>query len=254
MSGASGLRAAGAPQWDLPGPRQNLLLGALPAADFEALAERLEPVALATRELLYAPGSPSAHAWFPGTAIISLQQVIEGRPGSEVALVGREGMVGLVAVLGELPSSRQACVHCAGHAWRLPAADLRERFDASPALRALLLRHAQGLMAQIAQNGVCYRLHSVEQQVCRRLLMSMDRLGSREIPITHEALAGALGVRREAVTLAACRLLADGLLQGGRGRIVVLDRDGLERRSCECYQTLRLETQRLLGSAAGVGR
>jgi CRP-like cAMP-binding protein len=248
------LRVGAKSQWDVPGPRQNLLLGALPEEEFEALAPCLEPVALAARERLYSPGTPAAHAWFPGTAIISLQQALESRPGSEVALVGREGMVGLVAVLGDMPSTRQACVHCAGHGWRLPAARLREHFDASPALRALLLRHAQGLMAQIAQNGVCYRLHSVEQQVSRRLLMSMDRLGSREIPITHEALAGALGVRREAVTLAACRLLADGLLQGGRGRIVVVDRDGLERRACECYQTLRTETQRLLGAAAGAPR
>lgn len=254
MNAVTPARTRGQGQWDLPGPRQNLILGALPAADFEALEARLEPVSLAVRELLYSPDSPAAHAWFPGTAVLSLQQVIDGRPGSEVALVGREGMVGLVAVLGDLPSSRQACVHCAGFAWRMPAAALREHFDASPALRALLLRHAQGLMAQIAQNGVCYRLHSVEQQVCRRLLMSMDRLGSREIPVTHEVLAGALGVRREAVTLAACRLLADGLVQGGRGRIVVLDRDGLERRACECYQTLRAETLRLLGPAAAAPR
>ena len=210
MSGrdAASLRVAGNGHWDLPGPRQNLLLGALPPVEYDALAVHLEPVSLAVRELLFAPGTPARHAWFPGSAIVSLQQVIEGRPGSEVALVGREGMVGLVAVLGDLPSTRQACVHCAGHGWRLPAAALRERFDASPVLRALLLRHAQGLMAQIAQNGVCYRLHSVEQQVCRRLLMSMDRLGSRDIPVTHEVLAGALGVRREAVTLAASRLLA----------------------------------------------
>ena len=240
--------------WDRPGPRQNLLLEALPAADFNALEPHLELVSLAAREVVYGPDSPAAYAWFPGTAIISLQQVLEGRPGSEVALVGREGMVGLVAVLGDLQSTRQACVHCAGHAWRIPADVLREHFDASPPLRALLLRHAQGLMAQIAQNGVCYRLHSVEQQVCRRLLMSMDRLGSREIPVTHEALAGALGVRREAVTLAACRLLGDGLLQGGRGRMVIADRDGLEKRACECYQTLRVETQRLLGAGSGVPR
>ena len=247
-------RVGGPAQWDLPGPRQNLLLGALPAPEFEALAPHLEFTMLAARELLYAPDSQAAHAWFPGTAVISLQQALEGRSGSEVALVGREGMVGLVAVLGELPSTRQACVHCAGHAWRLSAAVLRERFDASPALRALLLRHAQGLMAQIAQNSVCYRLHSVEQQVSRRLLMSMDRLGSREIPVTHEALAGALGVRREAVTLAACRLLADGLVQGGRGRIVIVDRDGLERRACECYQAVRAETQRLLAASPNASR
>ena len=240
--------------WDLPGPRQNLLLAALPPADFDALAPQLEPVALAARELLQASGNRAEYAWFPGSAIISLQQVIEGRPGSEVALVGREGMVGLVAVLGDLSSTRQACVHCAGHAWRIPAQALRARFDASPALRALLLRHAQALMAQIAQNGVCYRLHSVEQQVCRRLLTSMDRLGSREIPITHEVLAGALGVRREAVTLAACRLLADGLIEGGRGRMVVADREGLEQRACECYQTLRSETDRLFGKPALTGR
>lgn len=252
MSTGSQLRASGRGHWDLPGPRQNLLLGALPGPDFELLSRHLEPVMLAARDQLYAPDQPGEHAWFPGSAILSLQQVIDGKPGSEVALVGREGMVGLAPVLADLPSTRRACVHCAGHAWKLPAAVLRERFDASPPLRTLLLRHAQGLMAQIAQNGVCYRLHSVEQQVCRRLLMSMDRLGSREIPVTHEALAGALGVRREAVTLAACRLLADGLLQGGRGRIVVLDREGLEQRACECYQTLRAETERL-ANASGDG-
>ena len=239
----------GAPR-ELPGPRQNLLLAALPQEDFAHLAAHLEPVALVSRQRLYGPDLPAASAWFPGTAIVSLQQVLDGRPGSEVALVGREGMGGLAAVLGDMPNSRQASVHCAGHGWRLPAQVLRDRFDASPAMRALLLRHAQGLMAQIAQNGVCYRLHSVEQQVCRRLLMSMDRLGSREVPVTHEALAGALGVRREAVTLAACRLLADGLLQGGRGRIVVLDRAGLERRACECYQAVRSETERLSAGSA----
>jgi CRP-like cAMP-binding protein len=241
-------------QWSPPGPRQNLLLASLPPADFDVLAAHMEPVALSARQRLYGPDAPATYAWFPGTAVISLQQVIDGKAGSEVALVGREGMVGLVAVLGDLPNTRQACVHCAGHAWRVPSAMLRQCFDASPELRALLLRHAQGIMAQIAQNGVCYRLHSVEQQVCRRLLMSMDRLGSREIPVTHEALAGALGVRREAVTLAACRLLADGLLQGGRGRMVVLDREGLERRACECYQTLRLETQRLMAVAPAATR
>jgi CRP-like cAMP-binding protein len=245
VSVQGGVHAQVRRSWDLPGPRQNQLLGALPERDLAALSVYLEPVSLGVREQLYGPDDPAAHAWFPGTAVISLQQVLDGRPGSEVALVGREGMVGLAGVLGDTPTTRRACVHCAGHAWRLPADRLRSHFDASPALRALLLRHAQGLMAQIAQNGVCYRLHSVEQQVCRRLLMSMDRLGSREIPVTHEALASALGVRREAVTLAACRLLADGLVQGGRGRIVVLDRAGLELRACECYHTLRAETERL---------
>ena len=250
MSAASGAQQCPSTAWGVPGPRQNRLLDALPADEFEALARWLEPVMLGTRDVLYGPAAPAAYAWFPSPCVLSLRQMLDGRPSSEVAMVGREGMVGLVAVLGDLPNSRHACVQCAGQAWRLPAACLRERFDASPALRSLLLRHAQGLMAQIAQNGVCYRLHSVEQQLSRRLLMCMDRLAGAEIPVTHEALAGALGVRREAVTLAACRLLADGLVRGGRGRIVVLDRAGLEQRACECYQTLRGEAQRLAGPPA----
>lgn len=254
MSAAGGLHQRDRVAWGLRGPCQNSLLGALPPDEFEALARWLEPVMLTIRDTLYGPDAPAAWAWFPSTSIISLRQMLDGRPSSEVALVGREGMVGLSAVLGDLPSSRHACVQCAGQAWRLPADCLRERFDASPALRSLLLRHTQGLMAQIAQNGVCYRLHSVEQQLCRRLLMCMDRLGIPEIPVTHESLAGALGVRREAVTLAACRLLADGLVQGGRGRITVLDRTRLEQRACECYATLREEARRLAGPATGVDR
>jgi len=247
MSAVPGARRQDPTRLDSPGPRLNRLLASLPEEDFEAIAPALEPVTLVARGTLNGAGERLDHAWFPTTAIISLQQVLEGRPSSEVAMVGREGMVGLGIVLGDPASSRHACVHCPGQAWRLPGALLRERFDRSAPLRSILLRQAQALMAQIAQNGVCYRLHSVEQQVCRRLLMSLDRLMTQEVPVTHEALANALGVRREAVTLAACRLLSDGLLRSSRGRIAVLDRPGLERRACECYASLHGELERLLG-------
>lgn len=234
--------------WAALGPRQNQLLSALPESDYELVQPHLEPVPVPCGMVLCHADVRARFAYFPTTAIISLQQILAGKPSSEVAIAGRDGMCGISIVMGDMPASRRATVHCAGHAYRLKAEVLRDLFVQSPELRTLLLRYAQVQMAQVAQNAVCYRLHSVEQQVCRRLLMSLDRLLSPEIPVTHEVLACALGVRREAVTLATCRLFSEGLLHCSRGRIVVLDRVALERRSCECYAALQHEASRLMPS------
>lgn len=238
MTGASG--------WAAPSPRQNFLLDAFPEATYSRLLSGLESVSLRCGALISPSNARASHAWFPTSAIISLQQDLDGKAGSEVALVGRDGMCGISIVVGDGCSSRRAMVHCAGHAYRLPADVLQAEFEASPGLRAPLLRYFQAQMAQVAQNAACYRLHSVEQQVCRRLLMLLDRLPSQEIPVTHELLAGALGVRREAITLACSRLLAEDIIQRGRGRIRVLDRDQLERHACECHLSLQREVARLL--------
>lgn len=234
-----------ASKWAAASPRQNFLLQALPDDAYSRLQAHLEPVLLECGVVISPPDACASHAWFPTSAIISLQQDIDGRAGSEVALIGRDGLCGMSIVVGDGYSSRRATVHCAGQAYRLPAEVLLEEFDASPAMRASLLRYFQAQMAQVAQNAACYRLHSVEQQVCRRMLMLLDRLPALEIPVTHELLAGALGVRREAITLACSRLLAEGIIQPGRGRIRVLDRDRLESHACECHLSLRREVSRL---------
>ncbi len=238
-----------APRWAASSPRQNFLLQALPDEAYLRLHARLEPMSLECGVVISPPDARASHAWFPTSAIISLQQDLDGKAGSEVALIGRDGLCGMSIVVGDGCSSRRATVHCAGQAYRLPAQVLQEEFEASLALRANLLRYFQAQMAQVAQNAACYRLHSVEQQVCRRMLMLLDRLPAQEIPVTHEMLASALGVRREAITLACARLLAEGIIQRGRGRIRVLDLGRLESRACECHLSLRSEVARLSPSA-----
>lgn len=238
-----------ASKWAASSPRQNFLLRALPDDAYSRLHARLEPVSLERGVVISPPDARANHAWFPTSAIISLQQDLDEKAGSEVALIGRDGLCGMSIVVGDGCSSRCATVHCAGHAYRLAAEVLQEEFDASPALRINLLRYFQAQMAQVAQNAACYRLHSVEQQVCRRMLMLLDRLPALEIPVTHELLAGALGVRREAITLACSRLLAEGIIQPGRGRIRVLDRERLESHACECHLSLQREVARLSPAA-----
>ncbi len=238
-----------APKWAASSPRQNFLLHVLPDEAYSRLHARLELIFLERGIVISPPDIRASHAWFPTSAIISLQQDLDGKAGSEVALIGRDGLCGMSIVVGDGYSSRRATVHCAGHAYRLPADVLQEEFEASPALRANLLRYFQAQMAQVAQNAACYRLHSVEQQVCRRMLMLLDRLPVLEIPVTHEMLASALGVRREAITLACARLLAEGIIQPGRGRIRVLGRDRLESRACECHLSLQREVARLSPAA-----
>lgn len=239
-----------ASKWAAAHPRQNSLLEALPDEAYARLHAHLEPMSLACGIVISPPDAFSSHAWFPTSAIVSLQQDLDGKAGSEVALIGRDGMCGMSIVVGDGCSSRRATVHCAGTAYRLPAEILQQEFEATPAFRVIVLRYFQAQMAQVAQNAACYRLHSVEQQVCRRLLMLLDRLPAMEIPVTHEMLANALGVRREAITLACSRLLAEGIIQPGRGRIRVLDSDRLESHACECHLSLQREVVRLSPSAA----
>ena len=238
-----------ASSWLATGPSQNKLLECLPEPALARLLPHLELTKLDAAAVLSASDVPATHAWFPISAIVSLQQDVDGKPGSEVALVGRDGMCGISIVVGDGCSTRRTTVHCAGLAYRLPAPVLREQFVGTPILRVLLLRYFQAQMAQVAQNAACYRLHSVDQQVCRRLLMLLDQLPTQEIAVTHELLAGAIGVRREAVTLACSRLLAEGIVQPGRGRIRVLDRTRLAGHACECHHSLQSEVARLLASA-----
>ena len=231
--------------WPAAGPRQNTLLYCVPEPAFSRLQPSLELVSLECAALLGGSDLPASHAYFPTSAIVSLQQDVDGKPGSEVALVGRDGMCGVSIVVGDGCSTRRTTVHCAGQAYRLPAQVLREQFSDTPDLRSVLLRYFQAQMAQVAQNAACNRLHSVDQQVCRRLLMLLDRLPSLEIVVTHELLAGAIGVRREAITLACSRLVAEGIVQAGRGRIRVLDVDRLATLACECHRSLQSEVARL---------
>lgn len=237
-------------KWAESHPRQNFLLEALPDHAYSRLHLHLEPMPVAHGLVISPPDARASHAWFPTSAIISLQQDIDGKAGSEVALIGRDGMCGISIVVGDGCSSRRASVHCAGMAYRLPGEVLQREFEATPAFRVIVLRYFQAQMAQVAQNAACYRLHSVDQQVCRRMLMLLDRLPALEIPVTHEMLANALGVRREAITLACARLLAEGIIQPGRGRIRVLDPDRLESHACECHLSLQREVLRLSPVAA----
>ena len=232
------------------GPRQNQLLAALPDHEYERVLPHLEYIAMPVSAVLCESGATVSHAYFPTTSIVSLQQVLNSGASSEVAVVGRDGMIGIAAFTGSDAASNRATVHCAGMGYRLAADVVRDEFARGGAFRSMCLRHAQVRMAQIAQTAVCYRHHSVDQQVCRRLLMNLDRLMSAEIPVTHELMAATLGVRREAVTLATCRLQSEGLIASSRGRIVVIDRKKLEAHSCECYLALGKEVNRLLNLGA----
>jgi len=228
------------------GPRQNQLLAALPNWAYERLLPHLESSPLPSGAIVCDAGARVRHGYFPTTAIISLQQVLTNEVTSEVAVIGRDGMFGITLLTGGDVSSHRASVHCAGMGFRLKSSVLKAEFDEPGPLRNLLLRYAQVRIAQIAQTAVCYRHHTVDQQVCRRLLMDLDRLISSEIPVTHELMAATLGVRREAVTLATGRLQADGLIACSRGRIQVLERRQLEARACECYRALNKEVARVL--------
>ncbi len=227
------------------GPLQNQLLASLPAASIYRVQPHLESVAINAGSVLCESGSVPECCYFPTTAVISLLQVLASGSMSEVAIAGRDGMIGICVFTGANINTR-AVAHCAGFAYRLRSEILQREFDVGGDFRQLMLRYTQVRIAQVAQTLVCYRYHSVDQQVSSRLLMSLDRLISPEIPVTHEVLSSALGVRREAVTLATCRLQAEGIIGHSRGRITVLDRKRLERRACECYAALTAETLRLL--------
>jgi CRP-like cAMP-binding protein len=230
-------------------PGRNHLLAALPEKEFIALRPYLEGVSLPLGEVLYEPGSRMRHAYFPTTAIVSLHYVTESGASSESAGVGNEGVVGISLFMGGETTPSSAVVQCAGLAFRLESRLLKQEFNRAGALQQLLLRYTQALITQISQTAACNRHHSVEQRLCRWLLLTLDRLPSPDLIMTQELIASMLGVRREGITEAAGRLQGDGYIRYRRGHISVLDRAGLEARSCECYAVVRDEVRRLLPDA-----
>ena len=229
-----------------PSLRHNHLLAALPPDELERLAPHLELVPLQLGDMLYEPGSQLRHAFFPTTSIVSLHYVTESGASAETAGVGNEGVVGVSLFMGGDTTCSSAVVQTAGQAWRLDRHVLKEEFDRAGPLQRLLLRYTQALMTQMAQTAVCNRHHSLEQQLCRWLLLTLDRLPGKELTMTQELVAGMLGVRREGVTEAAGKLQRAGLISYRRGHISVLDRQGLEAHACECYGVVRKEMMRLL--------
>src|SRR5664279_2862476 len=209
-------------------PNQNYILAALPTAEIEPLVAHLELVPMRLGEILYEPGGQLQHAYFPTTAIVSLHYVTQSGASTETAGVGNEGVVGISLFMGGDTTPSSAVVQTAGHAYRLAGRKLKQEFDRAGMLQRLLLRYTQALMTQMAQTAVCNRHHSVEQQLCRWLLLTMDRVPARELVMTQELVASMLGVRRESVTEAAGNLQTAGYIRYRRGHIAVLDRAGLE--------------------------
>jgi CRP-like cAMP-binding protein len=225
---------------------QNHLLAALPSAEFKFLAPNLELVDLPLGEMIYEPGVQLQYAYFPTTSIVSLHYVMESGSSAESAGVGNEGMVGISLFMGGGTTSSSAVVQIAGEAYRLERRILKQEFDRGGLLQKLLLRYTQALMTQMSQTAACNRHHSVEQQLCRWLLLTSDRMPTNDLVITQEWVAGMLGVRREGITEAAGNLQRAGLINYRRGHISVLDRAGLEKRVCECYAVVKTEMNRLL--------
>jgi CRP-like cAMP-binding protein len=239
-------RLIGSSKTTVPSPNQNRLLAALPAEEFERLEPQLELVALPLGEILYDPGEQMRHAYFPTTAIVSLHYVMASGASAEAAGVGNEGVVGISLFMGGNTTPSSAVVQTAGHAYRLEARLLRQAFDGAGLLRGLLLRYTQALITQMVQTAACNRHHSVEQQLCRWLLLTLDRIPTGDLVMTQELVASMLGVRREGITQAAGKLQQAGYIRYRRGHIAVLERSGLEQRSCECYAVVKKELARLL--------
>lgn len=227
-------------------PRHNQLLAALPEAEWLRWQPLLEPVDLPLGAVLYESGMPLAHVYFPTTAIVSLLYVLEDGASAEIAVAGLEGLVGISLFMGGGTTPSRAVVQSAGRGFRLKAQAVQTEFGRAGAVMHLLLRYTQALITQMAQTAVCNRHHTLDQQLCRWLLLSLDRLPSSEIVMTQELIGNMLGVRREGVTEAAGKLQAAGIIRYARGRINVLDRDALEARTCECYGVVRSEYERLL--------
>ena len=227
-------------------PLQNHLLAALPADEMERLRPRLELRPMALGHVLYESGSRLRHVYFPTTSIISLLYVMEDGSSAEIAIVGNEGIVGVALFMGGETTPSRGIVQSAGLAYRMPGKYLKEEFFRAGPFQRLLLRYTQALITQMSQTAVCNRHHSVEQQLCRWLLMSLDRLPSNELTMTQELIANMLGVRREGVTESAGKLQKLGLISYNRGHIVVLDRLALEAHACECYAVVKREFDRLL--------
>ena len=232
-------------------PLKNQLLAALPAEEFKRWLPQLEFVDLPLGKVLYESGGQLTHVYFPTTAIVSLLYVMENGASAEIAVVGYEGVVGISLFMGGESTPSRAVVQSAGQGFRLNSAAIREEFKRAPVLH-LLLRYTQALITQMAQTAVCNRHHSLNQQLCRWLLLSLDRLQSNQLVMTQELIANMLGVRREGVTESALTLQKAGLIAYSRGRITVLDRPGLEQRTCECYAVVKKEYDRLLPETVAV--
>lgn len=227
-------------------PHQNHLLDILPAEDFERLAPKLELVRLPLGQTIYESGEELEHVFFPTTAIISLIYILESGLSAELAGVGNEGLVGISLLLGGQSTPSSAVVQTAGYAYRLPGNLLKAEFDRAGFVQRLLLRYTQALFTQVSQTAICNRGHSIEQQLCRWLLSTLDRLQAKELVMTQELVANALGVRREGVSDAAVKLQQAGIVSYRRGHISVLKRPELEARACECYAVVKQELSRLL--------
>lgn len=232
-------------------PKHNHLLAALPPADWQRWEPLLEVADLPLGKVLYESGSTMSHVYFPTTAIVSLLYVMEDGASAEIAVVGNEGIVGIALFMGGESTPSRAVVQSSGSSYRMRAAVVKEEFDRSSAVLHLLLRYTQALITQMAQTAVCNRHHTLDQQLCRWLLLSLDRLQGDELVMTQELIANMLGVRREGVTEAALKLQAAGLIRYARGHIKVLDRAGLEQRTCECYAVVKKEYDRLLRDPLG---
>jgi len=227
-------------------PKKNHLLASLPSAEFERWLPQLELFELSLGKVLYEPGVTLSYVYFPITAIVSLLYEMENGASAEIAVVGNEGLVGVSLFMGGGSTSSRAVVQSAGHGFRLSARAMKEEFDRAGPVQHLLLRYTQALLTQMAQTAVCNRHHSLDKQLCRWLLLSMDRLEGNELVMTQELISNMFGVRREGVTEAATRLQIAKLIRYSRGRITVLDRAGLEKRTCECYAVVKNECDRLL--------
>jgi len=227
-------------------PKSNRLLAALPEADWPRWQPLLEWVDMPLGEVLYESGRTLSHVYFPTSAIVSLLYVMENGASAEIAVVGNEGVVGISLFMGGESTPSRAVVQSAGMGVRMRAQTIKEEFNRAGPVMHLLLRYTQALITQMAQTAVCNRHHTLDQQLCRWLLLSLDRLQGSELTMTQELIANMLGVRREGVTEAALKLQKIGLIRYARGHIHVLDRAGLEARTCECYAVVKKEYDRLL--------
>ena len=228
---------------------QNQLLAALPPAERQRWLPHLELVDMPLGQVLYEPGNTLAHVYFPASSIVSLLYVMANGASAEIAVAGNDGMVGISLFMGGESTPSRAVVQSAGQGYRLEAQLMKDEFNRGGPVLHLLLRYTQALITQMAQTAVCNRHHSLDQQLCRWLLLSLDRLPGNELVMTQELISNMLGVRRQGVTESALKLQNSGLIRYARGRIAVLDRPGLERRSCECYAVVKKEYDRLLPAA-----
>src|ERR1700716_134394 len=234
----------------VPSPQQNHILEALPVAERERLFPHLTLVTLPLGSVLYEAGDSQRYIYFPVDSIVSLLYVLKDGASAEIAVVGNEGAIGVALVMGGETTTNRAIVQSAGSAYRLTGARLKEEFQRHGETLHILLRYTQALITQMAQTAVCNRHHSVDQQLCRWLLLSLDRLPSNELLMTQQLIADMLGVSRGGVTEAAGQLQAAGIINYSRGRITVLDREALEDAVCECYDVVRKEYDRLLSAIA----